>query len=44
MTPQNDEEREPVVEPTTTGVYTLMIHRTVDGSDPLVREPLGDGG
>jgi len=26
------------------GQYSLMIHRTIDGSDPLVQEPLGTPG
>jgi hypothetical protein len=42
--PENEPELESEPEPASAGVYNLMIHRTTTGSDPLVPEPLGDGG
>jgi hypothetical protein len=41
--PEMEPENEPEPEPASAGVYNLMIHRNVAGSDPLVGEPLGDG-
>jgi hypothetical protein len=43
MTNPEMEPAEPEVESSPSGVYNLMIHRNVAGSDPLVGEPLGDG-